>query len=262
MPYLNFVYLLRMNSSKWAIGVSFLSYFLLVTDIQGQNWEHSISLGYTFSELKNISQVPDGTSQSGTLHIAEDPRGKSGANIAYGLNFPIGKMFYASSGIGLTWLRSGFIYSRRIYGLSCSACQIATQSERLGIDATYSNFYLRIPLSVSIPFSEKGRTFLKVGADLMWQVKDNSSWEFLEVTWQYQRLDSAWFSQILQTEVLQETLETTRLQRGVFLSIWNKFAIKEEIFLLEGTLQIGLNRVDKFPALKRLSYGLQVGYQF
>ena len=224
MPYLNFVYLLRMNSSKWAIGVSFLSYFLLVTDIQGQNWEHSISLGYTFFRVeKYFSGTRWYKPVRDLTHCGRSQLVNPGLHMAYGL-----KCTHWQDVLCKLWNR----FDLATFGIYLLQKDLWTLL--LGLSNSHSVRTLRhrrdlqqflstsSPCLFSIPFSEKGRTFLKVGADLMWQVKDNSSWEFLEVTWQYQRLDTAWSSQILQTEVLQETLETTRIQRGIFLSIWNK----------------------------------------
>ena len=179
---------------------------LLVNLLQGygQQGFHSLSIGYTYSELRNISQAPNGTGSVGILHVTEALQGKSGGNLAYDFSFPLGDMFYATTGVGLTWLRSGLVYSTRFYGLSCPSCTQNTEEERLGIDATYSNYYLRIPLSVSIPFTERRKAFLKVGVDMMWLVQNRSTWDFLEVTWLYQRQDSAWSSQIVNTQLASE----------------------------------------------------------
>ena len=228
-------------------------------ELRGQI-QHAIYLGYNYSEPKSVSSIPDGTSQKGILHVAQDLMGKSGGSLGYTLNFPLGELFYASSGIGLTWSQMGMVYSTRFYGRACSACSSFTQKERLGIDATYSNSYLRIPLSISIPFSFKKNTFLKVGLGLMWELNNRSNWNFMEVTWQFRQFDTLWTSQVQSIERSSESLPTERIQKEIFLSIWNRIRFREQVFLMEGTLNIGLDQITPFPQIKRLSYGLKVGY--
>ena len=222
--------------------------------------QHAFYLGYNYSEPQSVSSIPEGTSQRGILHVTQDLMGKSGANLGYDVNFPLGQLFYTSTGIELTWMQTEMVYSTRFYGRSCSACSSFSQKERLGIDATYSNTYLRIPLSVSIPFSFKKNTFLKVGLGLMWELNNSSNWNFMEVTWQFRRFDTLWTSQIQSIERTSESLPTNRIQKEIFLSIWNRIRVREEVFLVEGSLNIGLDQINSFPQIKRISYGLKVGY--
>ena len=224
--------------------------------------QHQVAVGITQTYLMPTSRIPDGTSQSGTLHISGDFVGRTGASFGYSLRLPINHILSIFVGMEGQWLRSSFQYSTSFYGASCTSCQSFSRSEKVGLSATYSNVYLRIPAGLAIPFTPEGRTRLLLGTDFSQQLWNGSQWRRVEITYLHEQVDNVWTSSATTGQVGTESLPVNRQEWGAFIGVEYQFSLKQTLFSCEGHFRIGLNSLYPQPALTQYTTRLSIGYIF
>lgn len=223
---------------------------------------HHFHLGYTFTRLRAVDRIPEGNRHFGTIHRTKNFVGRSGASAGYELMWRFGEIFYTSAGVNAALYRSGLHYSTYSYGSPCGRCDSFTLPERRGLRATYSNLYLKVPLTLSIPFTLKADFFFKFGVDLMWDLKSFGQWDYLELTQFFELINETWTSRVLETRVQRAGLPVNSAQQGIILALWKKVNLFDQALIAEFNFRFALGQLQPQPALSQFNYGLQIGYCF
>lgn len=222
--------------------------------------QHQISTGMNYTLLRVATSVPKGNGVVGRLHVADGVKVKMGMSVGYRYLLSFSDNFYFSVGLEGVQYRGSMEYSSYFFGQPCSSCNTFTRSDRIGLEATYSNWYLSIPVSFYIPLTGNANWYLQVGVDGAWNFNEGGNWKYVEIDVQFDKLANGWISKRTQGRVAQAKLPVKTIEQGIQLGVGKKFFLDKKFIFMELRGRIALGKMSTEPDLRHYNFMLVASY--